>query len=131
MANNNLADISAFEALQANQHSQTGIDSMNVFNTAALRQLGDTAEQKVDDIETEFHNKYSHLGWNERGRERQLYKNKMQDWITKLDRAIDAEKKRIKLTGTANKNSQDKDEQDIAHAEMRLNSVKGYLAFDD
>jgi hypothetical protein len=131
MTNNNLADISTFEQLQAEQNAKTGMSQMSVFNIASLRQLGDTAEQKIDDLETEFHNKYGHLGWQERGRERQLYKYKMQDYITKLDRAIDAEKKRIKLTGTANKNSQNKDEQDIAYAELKLNSAKGYLAFDD
>ncbi|MDR1268906.1 MAG: hypothetical protein LBK82_05225 [Planctomycetaceae bacterium] len=32
MSNNNLADISMFESLQANQHAQTGISQMAVFN---------------------------------------------------------------------------------------------------
>jgi hypothetical protein len=33
MTNNNIADISMFESLQSNQHSQTGMNQMSVFNT--------------------------------------------------------------------------------------------------
>jgi hypothetical protein len=33
MANNNLADISAFESIQSEQHDRTNMSSLSVFNT--------------------------------------------------------------------------------------------------
>jgi predicted nucleic acid-binding Zn-ribbon protein len=59
MANSNLADISAFESLQSDQHSRTGINSMSVFqNNTSIhnavykqsRDLSETEKTTVDKI---------------------------------------------------------------------------------
>jgi hypothetical protein len=56
MSNNNLANISAFESLQNNQHAKTGMSSMSVFNTYDRNAItGAIAAYKkiINDIDTE------------------------------------------------------------------------------
>jgi hypothetical protein len=55
MTNNNLADISAFESLQSDQHNRTNMSSMSVFNevtasdvTKLTRELEDTAKKALE-----------------------------------------------------------------------------------
>jgi hypothetical protein len=47
MTNNNIADISAFEAIQSDQHAQMGISSMSVFNALKVKDIPSTL-QKLD-----------------------------------------------------------------------------------
>jgi phage terminase small subunit len=57
MSNSNLADISAFEQLQTNQHTQTGVSQMAVFNdvNSLKKQIDeyikrrDLAQQRMDE----------------------------------------------------------------------------------
>jgi uncharacterized protein (DUF3084 family) len=73
MTNNNLADISAFESLQANQHVQTGMSQMAVFNDVnAVR----SAVQKYADLKKEDSSLYYEIG---------RAKNALRDILTSTD----------------------------------------------
>jgi hypothetical protein len=56
MNNKNIADISTFEALQAEQHDRTGMSQMSVFNAifTGSRELDPTEKAKADKLKKQF-----------------------------------------------------------------------------
>jgi hypothetical protein len=49
MTNNNLADLSAFESLQSDQHGKTGMSSMSVFNAMTTSDMSKYTKE-LDDV---------------------------------------------------------------------------------
>ncbi|MDR1924524.1 MAG: hypothetical protein LBQ66_09115 [Planctomycetaceae bacterium] len=82
MNNNNVADISVFESLQANQHAKTGMSQMSVFNVSpAYKRITGDLDKDFAALERAYNDALEHAAVVEKGiKTLQEYKKLSDEW---------------------------------------------------